>query len=436
MPKILISYRRKDSEGFTGRIRDRLVLCYGEKDVFMDVEDIPLGTDFRSHIDEQIRQCDVVLVVIGPKWFGETADGGSRLAVDSDPVRVEVETALASSCRTIPVLIDGAGMPQSSQVPESLRDFCFLNAAKVGGGADFIPNMERLIAHLEGPRTPAAWRMRARRALAALSLRKPLGRIAAVALVAIFGGSGAYANWERLFPPTERPGAVLLMPPEANQADTQLAADVMRDIWGPFFDGLSKQSRLAVIPNSSELYDPASKFRELFFGPQSVSSETMRQNVGKYADMVKRKVDHLIVPSRLRPQDGRIRLYIEIGSFNHRDNSFDPAHDLRVEVIGTLKRREVLSAVASYRIVRGVLGRIDPSPELQSAVAERFMKLFRDVTVGLDPEIQQAPACTTLDCLDELEKRLIDKAAKADDAPSEVGTAVEAIRLTTGAGQP
>ena len=55
MTKIFISYRRDDSEIATDRIYDRLAAHFGRGNVFMDVDDIPLGVDFREHLDQQIR---------------------------------------------------------------------------------------------------------------------------------------------------------------------------------------------------------------------------------------------------------------------------------------------------------------------------------------------------------------------------------------------
>ncbi len=60
MPKILISYRRSDSSAITGRIFDRLSHHYGEDLVFMDVDSIPIGIDFRQHIQEMLLGADVL----------------------------------------------------------------------------------------------------------------------------------------------------------------------------------------------------------------------------------------------------------------------------------------------------------------------------------------------------------------------------------------
>jgi hypothetical protein len=50
MAKIVISYRRSDSDAIAGRIRDRLASHFGEESLFMDIDNIPFGTDFREHI--------------------------------------------------------------------------------------------------------------------------------------------------------------------------------------------------------------------------------------------------------------------------------------------------------------------------------------------------------------------------------------------------
>lgn len=65
MSKILISYRRKDSADVTGRIYDRLVQQFGREAVFMDVDSIPFGVDFRKYLTEQVSKCEVCIAVIG-----------------------------------------------------------------------------------------------------------------------------------------------------------------------------------------------------------------------------------------------------------------------------------------------------------------------------------------------------------------------------------
>jgi len=65
--KIIISYRRSDTDVFAGRVRDRIAGRYGEDSVFIDVDNIPFGKDFRVHIHDAMSEADAVLVIIGPK---------------------------------------------------------------------------------------------------------------------------------------------------------------------------------------------------------------------------------------------------------------------------------------------------------------------------------------------------------------------------------
>jgi TIR domain-containing protein len=149
MPKIAISYRRSDSSAITGRIFDRLVAHYGKESVFMDVDNIPIGTDFRSHIRAVLLETEVLIVVIGPRWLGTDSAGAVRMSQESDPVRAEVEAALAQELPMIPLLVDGAKMPDSTALPASIQKFAFLNAAEVATGRDFHPHMDRLIAAID-----------------------------------------------------------------------------------------------------------------------------------------------------------------------------------------------------------------------------------------------------------------------------------------------
>ena len=196
MAKVIISYRRADSTAVAGRIRDRLVGQYGPSQVFMDVEDIPFGIDFRDHIRNELLHSDLLLVVVGREWLGKQADGTVRIQSETDPVRIEVETALQNAIPVIPVLVNGAQVPEPSDLPDSLKSFAFLNAATVDAGRDFHVHMERLIVGID--RVAAARRKAmapAQRveATPAASRRGADGLIAAAAaLVAVLLAGGGW----------------------------------------------------------------------------------------------------------------------------------------------------------------------------------------------------------------------------------------------------
>jgi hypothetical protein len=174
MPTIAISYRRSDSSAISGRICDRLVAHYGEKSVFMDIDNIPFGIDFRSHIQETLQRTDILIAVIGTKWLGGNADGSSRMLEKSDPVRVEIETALERKTPILPVLVDGAKMPDSTDLPAEFGNFAYLNATEVASGRDFRNHMERLVGAIDSLTTGAASLPTSSRRQPAVSARQNL----------------------------------------------------------------------------------------------------------------------------------------------------------------------------------------------------------------------------------------------------------------------
>jgi hypothetical protein len=123
---IFISYRRTDSDGQAGRLYDHLVRAFGDDTVFMDAAGIAPGLDFRKAIDDQVSRCGVFLAVIGPEWARITgADGGRRLDDPNDFVRLEIASALAFNVAVIPVLVNGAEMPNAHQLPDNIRGLAY-----------------------------------------------------------------------------------------------------------------------------------------------------------------------------------------------------------------------------------------------------------------------------------------------------------------------
>jgi TIR domain len=145
----MISYRRSDSGPITGRICDRLRTHFGSDRVYMDVDSVPIGIDYRSHINDFMSGCDVLLAVIGPEWLGKGKIGTRRIDDPTDLVRLEVANALKRDVLVIPLLIDRTDMPGPSDLPEDLRGFTFRNALRVDGGVDFHHHVDRLCGAIE-----------------------------------------------------------------------------------------------------------------------------------------------------------------------------------------------------------------------------------------------------------------------------------------------
>jgi hypothetical protein len=156
--RIAISYRRIDSTVIAGRIADRLAVRYGREAVFIDVDSIPLGLDFKQYIRDAWARIDVLVAVVGPQWLGVSPDGVTRLHDDNDLIRIELDMALQRAVPIIPVLVEGAAMPAPDRLPEVLQGFAYRNAARVDGGRDFHLHMDvliRAIDQLGQPKRPS-----------------------------------------------------------------------------------------------------------------------------------------------------------------------------------------------------------------------------------------------------------------------------------------
>jgi hypothetical protein len=150
-PRVLISYRREDSAAYAGRIEDRLRRALGRNQLFMDVDNVPLGVNFAKLLQDEVARCDVLLVVIGRNWLGARGDDGSRrLDKPDDFVRIEIATALRRNIPVIPVLLDGTTMPKADELPEQLKDLALSNALDIRH-ASFHSDISKLIRSLKAP---------------------------------------------------------------------------------------------------------------------------------------------------------------------------------------------------------------------------------------------------------------------------------------------
>jgi hypothetical protein len=146
--KIFLSYRREDSSGQAGRLNDRLALEFGRDSIFMDVDGIPLGTDFVRRLTAEVASCDVLLAVIGPKWIDIRDEYENRRIDDpNDFVRVEIGAALNRDIPVIPILLDGTKMPRVQQLPSDLHALAVRNALDLRH-ASFHSDLDRLIREL------------------------------------------------------------------------------------------------------------------------------------------------------------------------------------------------------------------------------------------------------------------------------------------------
>jgi WD40 repeat protein len=151
---IFISYRRADATYPAGWLFDRLAARYDPSRVFKDVDSIHPGDDFAVTIGTALESCTIMLAVIGPRWLTVKSPGGRRLDDPDDYVRLEIETALTRQIRVIPILVDGARMPTTAELPASLAPLARRQAITLSQDR-FSPDTDRLLRAIDAIITEA-----------------------------------------------------------------------------------------------------------------------------------------------------------------------------------------------------------------------------------------------------------------------------------------
>jgi hypothetical protein len=199
--RIFISYRREETAYPAGWLYARLVEHFGREQVFKDVDSIELGDEFPRVIAEAVGSCDVLLALIGGQWL-TVADPHGRRRLDNrgDFVRLEIEAALQRGVRVIPILVDGATMPDAAELPPSLAGIVHRHALELSPSRfEFDSNrllrvLDRTLDEKPRPMEAASRRPPARRWV-------PMG-IATAILVAGVGAMAAFSALGDTPPPT------------------------------------------------------------------------------------------------------------------------------------------------------------------------------------------------------------------------------------------
>ena len=132
VPHIFICYRRDDTAGHTGRLRDALSAEFGSDEIFRDLDTISPGDDFVEAMSHGVASCSVFLAIVGRQWLTAVdRDGRRRLDDPADHVRRELAEALERGVRVIPVLVQGAPMPRAADLPDLLKTFAARNAIEL-----------------------------------------------------------------------------------------------------------------------------------------------------------------------------------------------------------------------------------------------------------------------------------------------------------------
>jgi formylglycine-generating enzyme required for sulfatase activity len=127
--EIFISYRRVESLGEAQHLKTMLDNVFGAKRVFLDTRSIDGGANWLQMLQRQVADSVAMVVLIGKDWADLKDDKGARrLDNPNDVVRFEISQALLRSIPIVPVLVDHATFPRSSQLPDDLIPLTLIQA--------------------------------------------------------------------------------------------------------------------------------------------------------------------------------------------------------------------------------------------------------------------------------------------------------------------
>jgi len=120
MTGVFVNYRSSD-EPYGAILIDRMLVDrFGPESVFRDTRTLLAGTYFPDRLWRAARECQVLVVVIGPRWLERDSRGRRRIDEPDDYVRLEIAHALRRGIPVIPLLLDDTPAPKAADLPPDI----------------------------------------------------------------------------------------------------------------------------------------------------------------------------------------------------------------------------------------------------------------------------------------------------------------------------
>lgn len=131
--EIFISYRRDNAAGHARNLHAKLAQGFDADRIFFDHDAIQPGDHFADVIVKAVHDCQVLLALVAPDWALPDRNGRRRLHEPEDFVRREIALALSLGKKVVPVLLEGAAIPDASTLPPELVPLFALDVHRIDG---------------------------------------------------------------------------------------------------------------------------------------------------------------------------------------------------------------------------------------------------------------------------------------------------------------
>ncbi|MGW5714743.1 tetratricopeptide repeat protein [Amycolatopsis sp. NPDC003865] len=119
---VFINYRNADTAFGAAATYEFLAERLGKDRVFLDNQSLAPGDDYPRLLRTALESARLLLVLIGPAWLNAGPTGsGLTIAREHDWVRYEIRRALIRGIPIVPVLLDGAALPDAKLLPVDIR---------------------------------------------------------------------------------------------------------------------------------------------------------------------------------------------------------------------------------------------------------------------------------------------------------------------------
>lgn len=145
---VFINYRTADARFGAAAAFELLARRFGRSRVFLDNQSMRPGAIYPEQIRSALSSMRVLLVLIGPDWMTGPDAESPPIHHESDWVRREIRVAIRREVPIVPVLLDGAVLPDPRQLPADVRPMLLHQTAQVRHrslGAD-IESLARQVA--------------------------------------------------------------------------------------------------------------------------------------------------------------------------------------------------------------------------------------------------------------------------------------------------
>jgi TIR domain len=167
MAKIFINYRRSVNLKDAQLLQTVLVRHFGQSHVFLDFSGLEGGEHWLHTLERQVDASGATVALIGKDWAEIKDENGQRRLDDpNDFVRFEIARAFSRKIPVLPVLIDGASIPDIARLPSNLLPLTFSQAMLLRGesfndDADKIARRLKYLIEEAKPRGAAWWKVAA-----------------------------------------------------------------------------------------------------------------------------------------------------------------------------------------------------------------------------------------------------------------------------------